>query len=45
MEQNAKAALNIARRAFILETGAIVLEDLAVDLLDNTKAKAAYLDG
>jgi branched-chain amino acid transport system ATP-binding protein len=32
VEQNAKAALNVARHAFVLETGEIVLEGLAADL-------------
>jgi len=30
--QNAKAALNVAKHAFVLETGEIVLEGLAADL-------------
>jgi len=45
VEQNAKAALNVAKHAFVLETGEIVLEGLAVDLLDNPKVKEAYLGG
>lgn len=45
VEQNAKAALNIADHAFVLETGEIVLEGLAHDLLDNPKVKEAYLGG
>jgi branched-chain amino acid transport system ATP-binding protein len=45
VEQNAKAALTIAKRAFVLETGEIVLEGLASDLLDNPKVKEAYLGG
>jgi branched-chain amino acid transport system ATP-binding protein len=31
-EQNAKAALNVAKRAFVLEAGEIVLEGLATEL-------------
>jgi branched-chain amino acid transport system ATP-binding protein len=45
VEQNAKAALNIAKHAFVLETGEIVLEGLSNDLLDNPKVKEAYLGG
>jgi branched-chain amino acid transport system ATP-binding protein len=45
VEQNAKAALSVAKHAFVLETGEIVLEDLAADLLDNPKVKEAYLGG
>ena len=45
VEQNAKAALNVAKHAFILETGEIVLEGLATDLLDDPKVKEAYLGG
>ena len=45
VEQNAKAALNVAKRAFVLETGEIVLEGLAAELLDNPKVKEAYLGG
>ncbi len=45
VEQNAKAALNVAYQAFVLETGAIVLEGSARDLLDDPKVKEAYLGG
>jgi len=45
VEQNAKAALNVAHHAFVLETGEIVLEGSAKDLLDNPKVKEAYLGG
>lgn len=45
VEQNAKAALNIAQHACVLETGEIVLEGLAGELLDNPKVKQAYLGG
>jgi branched-chain amino acid transport system ATP-binding protein len=45
VEQNAKAALNVAKHAFVLETGEIVLEGLASDLLDDPKVKEAYLGG
>ncbi len=45
VEQNAKAALNVASHAFVLETGEIVLKGSAQDLLDNPKVKEAYLGG
>jgi branched-chain amino acid transport system ATP-binding protein len=45
VEQNAKAALNVADHAFVLETGQVVLEGSARDLLNNPKVKEAYLGG
>lgn len=43
VEQNAKKALSIADRAYVLETGKIVLEGDADDLLHNDSIKKAYL--
>ncbi len=43
VEQNAKKALSIADRAYVLETGNIVLEGRAEDLLNNDAIKKAYL--
>ena len=43
VEQNAKKALAIADRAYVLETGKIVLEGKASDLLENDSIKKAYL--
>lgn len=43
VEQNAKKALSIADRAYVLETGSIVLEGEAEDLLNNDSIKKAYL--
>ena len=43
VEQNAKKALSIANRAYVLETGSIVKEGLAADLLNDESIKAAYL--
>jgi len=43
VEQNASMALSIAHRAYVLETGAIVLAGTAADLAANTDVKRAYL--
>ncbi len=43
VEQNAKKALSIADRAYVLETGNITLEGNAKDLLENDSVKKAYL--
>ena len=43
VEQNAKKALSIADRAYVLETGKIVLEGNAKDLLEDDSIKKAYL--
>lgn len=43
VEQNAKKALSIADRAYVLETGNIVMSGKASDLLNNDDIKKAYL--
>ncbi len=43
VEQNAKKALSISNRAYVLGTGNIVLEGKAEDLLNNDSIKKAYL--
>ena len=43
VEQNAKKALSIANRAYVLETGKIVLEGDARELMEDPKVKSAYL--
>lgn len=43
VEQNAKKALSIADRAYVLETGKIVLEGNAEDLMNDDSIKKAYL--
>ena len=43
VEQNAKKALSIADRGYVLETGKIVLEGNAQDLLNDESVKKAYL--
>ncbi len=45
VEQNAKMALSISNRAYVLETGLISLEGSARELLDNEQVKQAYLGG
>ena len=45
VEQNAHRALEIANRAYVLETGSIVLADTGKNLLTNPKVKEAYLGG
>ncbi len=43
VEQNAKKALSISNRAYVLETGNIVLEGDAKELMSNDQVKRAYL--
>ncbi len=43
VEQNARAALSVADRGYVFETGSIVLEGAADDLLSDTNVKRAYL--
>ncbi len=43
VEQNAKKALSIANRAYVLETGNIALEGDAKELMQNDSVKKAYL--
>jgi branched-chain amino acid transport system ATP-binding protein len=43
VEQNALEALQIARRAYVLEVGRIVLEGLGTELLGNPAVREAYL--
>ena len=43
VEQNAKKALSIANRAYVLETGTIRISGTAEALLNNDEVKSAYL--
>jgi branched-chain amino acid transport system ATP-binding protein len=43
VEQNAKAALKVADRGYVLETGRIILEGETEDLLNNREVQRAYL--
>ena len=45
VEQNAHMALSIANRAYVLETGAIVLSGSASELAENPEVRKAYLGG
>jgi branched-chain amino acid transport system ATP-binding protein len=43
VEQNALASLEISQRAYVLETGAIVLAGNAADMKNNERVRSAYL--
>lgn len=43
VEQNARMALKVSHRAYVLETGEITLQDSASALLDNDQVRRAYL--
>ncbi|MFV0414072.1 MAG: ABC transporter ATP-binding protein [Oscillospiraceae bacterium] len=43
VEQNAKMALSIADRAYVLETGTISMQGKAKDLLEDDRVRKAYL--
>jgi len=43
VEQNARAALGVAQRGYVLETGRVVLEGTSADLLANRDVQRAYL--
>ncbi|MSP15613.1 MAG: ABC transporter ATP-binding protein [Myxococcales bacterium] len=43
VEQNARMALRLAHRGYVMETGAILLADAASALLENETVRAAYL--
>ncbi len=45
VEQNAALALQMADRAYVMESGRIALEGAARDLLDNADVRGAYLWG
>ena len=45
VEQNANMALHVAHRGYVLETGRIVLEDFAQNLMNNEQVKKSYLGG
>ena len=43
VEQNARAALKVADRGYVLETGKVILEGIAAELLENKDVQRAYL--
>lgn len=43
VEQNARAALKMADRGYVLETGKVILEGAASELLENPEVQRAYL--
>jgi len=45
VEQNARMALQFAKRGYVLENGSLVLEGSSEELLDNPEVKKAYLGG
>jgi len=45
VEQNARQALKLANRGYVLETGRLTVAGIASDLMDNPGVKAAYLGG
>lgn len=45
VEQNARQALRLAHRGYVLETGRLTVAGAASELIDNPSVKAAYLGG
>jgi branched-chain amino acid transport system ATP-binding protein len=45
VEQNARQALNVADRAYVLETGMVILEGSAKELAADERVQRAYLGG
>jgi len=45
VEQNARAALRLADRGYVMETGSVVLEGTSEDLLGDERVQEAYLGG
>jgi branched-chain amino acid transport system ATP-binding protein len=43
VEQNAKAALRLSHRGYVIENGSIILQGKSEELLDNEKVRHAYL--
>ena len=45
VEQNASMALSVAHRAYVLETGRVIMSGAAIDLLHDKRVQQAYLGG
>ena len=45
MEQNAQKALSVATRAYVLETGSVILSGTGEELSRDNRVKKAYLGG
>jgi len=45
VEQNARQALKIAHRAYVMETGSIVLSGTGTELMQSDEIRKAYLGG
>jgi branched-chain amino acid transport system ATP-binding protein len=45
VEQNARAAMDVASRTYVMEGGRIVLEGPSAELATNPRVQAAYLGG
>ena len=45
VEQNAQMALSVADRAYVLETGRVVMNGTGAELLTNERVRSAYLGG
>ena len=43
VEQNARLALKVSHRAYVLETGRIVMQDTGANLLNNDEVRKSYL--
>jgi branched-chain amino acid transport system ATP-binding protein len=43
VEQNARQALQLSQRGYVLQTGSLLMEGLSKDLLENPDVEAAYL--
>ena len=42
-DRNAKLALEVSHRGYVMEAGEVTLEGIAADLLHDPKVRAAYL--
>jgi branched-chain amino acid transport system ATP-binding protein len=45
VEQNVRQALAVAHRGYVMESGRIVLQDTADQLLNDERVREAYLGG